>query len=133
MENSYDGTNVIKLSNKDFDDKILINKKFKNKNGLIKFYAPWCSFCKNMKSDIIFLSNGLREEDFCVGVVNTDNDNELSNKFNISGIPALFLVDSKGKLTALKLKENTIENILENICNFTKKCCKKEDNNIVCN
>ena len=132
MKNIYDKTTIIELTTKDFKDEVLISKKFKNKHGLIKFYAPWCPHCKDMKSDLLFLSNGLINHDFVIGVVNTDENKDLSAKFNISSIPKLFLVDSKGKLESLNLIDNSIENILENICKFTKKCCIKDNNKIVC-
>uniref|UniRef100_A0A6C0IX98 Thioredoxin domain-containing protein n=1 Tax=viral metagenome TaxID=1070528 RepID=A0A6C0IX98_9ZZZZ len=132
MKNIYSKTNIIELSDKDFNNKLLVSDKFKNKNGLIKFYAPWCPHCKDMKSDLIFLSNNLSKYGFIIGVINTDHNKDLVDKFNISGIPKLFLVDTKGNLKSLDTEDNSIENLLKNICKFTKRCCKKQNNKIIC-
>lgn len=122
----YSNTNIVKLTNKDFKDKLLISNNFKNKNGLIKFYAPWCPHCKDLVSDLIFLSNGLINHGFMIGVVNTDYNKDLVKKFNISGIPKLFLVNTKGELDSLDLEDNNLENLLKNICKFTKRSYKNQ-------
>lgn len=86
----YHNSDVIELTEKDFDNKTLIKNDLKNKNGIIKFYAPWCGYCKNMVEDLKFLAKGLKNKDFFIAAVNTEDSNELSSRFNIIGIPTLY-------------------------------------------
>ena len=131
--NEYDNSDVIELTKKDFNNKTLINTKLKNKNGIIKFYAPWCGYCKNMVKDLKFLATGLKNKDFFIAAVNTEANNELSTKFNITGIPTLYMYNQDGNLSLYNGNKD-IESLLESICEFTSKklCCKKDSNNISC-
>lgn len=129
----YHNSDVIELTEKDFNNKSLIHKNLKNKNGIIKFYAPWCGYCKNMVEDLKFLATGLKNNDFFIAAVNTEDNNELSSRFNITGIPTLYMYNQNGTLTLYNGNKD-IESLLESICEFTSKklCCKKDSNNISC-
>lgn len=144
-ENKYfESENVIELEGKDFkikDEKVhIINKLFKNKYGLVKFYAPWCGHCSRMVTDINFLANGLSSHNFKVAAVNVTNptNKEVGQFLGISGIPALFNINSDGEIVKLSeefANDRSIEGLLNNICNFTNKdtCCKRDDEgNINC-
>jgi len=129
----YHNSDVIELREKDFNNKTLINNNLKNKNGIIKFYAPWCGYCKNMVEDLKFLATGLKNNDFFIAAIDTDENKELSNRFNISGIPTLYMYNQNGNLTLYNGNKD-IESLLESICEFTSKklCCKKKNNDVSC-
>ena len=44
-----DNSNVVELCGDDFQDKIVLNKNYKNKYGLIKAYAPLVDSVKDLK------------------------------------------------------------------------------------
>jgi len=123
---------VVELQGSDFNDMTLVHKDFKNKNALIKFYAPWCPHCTDMVADLNFLAKGLSSHGFKIGAVNlTNNSNkEISQKCNVSGIPSLFMANPKGELNKLEISDRSVESLLNEICKFTNSgiCCKKDNN-----
>ena len=94
----YNGTPVIELSANDFNGKTIINSKFKNKYGLLKVYAPWCGYCKQMEDLLIEIASKLKQHGFVVGALNADNqaNNQVGQALNIQGFPTLFLVNKNG-------------------------------------
>jgi thiol-disulfide isomerase/thioredoxin len=100
MENIYDIDSPVKeLIFNDFDfsnNKISIkNKKLKNKNSFLIFYAPWCSHCvesKEMWEDIACMF----EDIIYIYAINCynyfDNNQELVEPFNISYYPTIKFV-----------------------------------------
>ena len=105
-----------------------------NKNGIIKFYAPWCPHCTNMVDDLKFLAHHLHDHGFFVASVDVtqEHSKEAAQNFQVSGIPALYKYDGSN-ITKLETNDRSIEGLLDSICKFTKKCCKKTDNGIECN
>ena len=143
MEHNYynDNTNkVIELSTKDFKNKKVIHKNFKNKYGLIKAYAHWCGYCKLIKEDIKFLSNGLEKNGFQIGAINCAYQKDLSKELEVAGYPSLYMVNPDGSLVEAKPESRSVEDILKYICQYTNrhsenklgKCCKKIGDNIIC-
>lgn len=67
---------------------------------LLDFWAAWCGPCKMLSP----LVDKYSEEDGSVkvGKVNVDEESELASAFNITSIPALFVVKD-GKITASKV------------------------------
>ena len=120
VDSKYTNSDVIELTSKDFNGKILINDRFKNKNGIIKFYAPWCPHCVEMTNPLKFLAKELKKYDFLIGVVNTDTNLQLAQTFNISGIPTLYTINTDGKINLYKGNKD-IESLLKHICEFTTK------------
>lgn len=100
----YTNTSVIELKYNDFIHRkiqLLNHNDFKNKIGLIVFYAPWCIHCKNMKNDWIELSN-LFKHKFILGAVNIEdiknNNDKLSMMYNINQYPTIKYVTKTGRL-----------------------------------
>ena len=120
VDSKYTNSDVIELTSKDFNGKILINDRFKNKNGIIKFYAPWCPHCVEMTKPLKFLAKELKKYSFLIGVINTDTNLQLAKTFNISGIPTLYTINTDGKINLYEGNKD-IESLLKHICEFTTK------------
>ncbi len=56
---------------------------------ILDFWATWCGPCRMLGPVLEQLSE---EENIRVGKINVDEEEELAEQFNISSIPALFLV-----------------------------------------
>jgi thioredoxin 1 len=74
--------------------KIINNKNFKTvvKKGLVlvDFWAPWCAPCKMIAPTL----NEIAEEEsekITIAKVNVDENNPISQKYNIRNIPTLIL------------------------------------------
>ncbi len=103
--NFYDVNGIIELKYKDFNIKnkkvYVKNKKFKENKSIIIFYAPWCSHCKEIRSQLEELSlTNLNK--FQIGTVNTsDQKNKnylLSHALGIKYIPETFVVKKDNQL-----------------------------------
>ena len=75
---------LIKLTKDNFENEI------KNYEGvaLIDFYADWCGPCKMIAPAVEEIAN--EHPEFVVGKINVDEAPDLSMKFKIVSIPALF-------------------------------------------
>lgn len=69
---------------------------FRGKNGLVLFYAPWCTHCRNFADDykqLATVTKGL----FPVGAINCQDEdrgnNLLADYFNITGYPSIKIWD----------------------------------------
>lgn len=105
MENLYDKfSGVIELTSKDFkfenDKVIVINKQFKDKCGLIKFYAPWCGHCKNMVETWSNLAIQFGHS-FVIGAVNCEKKEnyKIRSKLQIKYYPTIMRVKKDGSLS----------------------------------
>ena len=58
---------------------------------LIDFYADWCGPCQMMKP--ILEDFEVRHPEVKVTKVNVDNEEELAERYNVSGIPCLVLLN----------------------------------------
>ena len=143
FQNKYSDTiYVTELNGSDFKingpiDVKVTKPSFQNKFGLIKFYAPWCGFCKNMVEDLKFLGKGLKNHNFMIGAVNLDNPTNkgVADAMGVRGIPVIFNMNSNGELKKMDKETREVSGLLSNICEFTNNstCCIRDQNgNIKC-
>ena len=64
------------------------------KNCIIKFSAEWCQPCKFMTPILEKISN---EQDISIFEVDTDEEFELAQLFNIRSIPTVYFVPVNGE------------------------------------
>ena len=76
---------IVKVTKENFDEVV------KGQKVLLDFWASWCGPCRMLAPVLEQLS---KEENILVGKVNVDEEEELSAAFNISSIPAIFLVEN---------------------------------------
>lgn len=62
-----------------------------NETSLVFFEAPWCGACKMLHPIINELADENRESQITIAVVNTDNERELSQRFEIRSLPTLIV------------------------------------------
>jgi len=114
MDDFYKKSSVITLIKTDFDNKKVVNKDFKNKNGLIVFYAPWCSHCQAMIDMWKNIATTFKYR-FIIGAVNVedvDHDNgKLLKTFNIGKYPTIKYVTKTGnvvKYTGVRTEDDLL-------------------------
>tara|TARA_B100000795_G_C22695510_1_gene397402 strand:- start:319 stop:759 length:441 start_codon:yes stop_codon:yes gene_type:complete len=129
--NKYeDASGVFELTQKDFKGDRINNEELRGKFGLLKVYAPWCRYCNDIVPPLTFLAKGLAKENFFIAAVNItnekDNNHILKDTLNVPSFPTLFFVRTDGSLEKYESDDRSIETLLQKICSFTKKCCRKE-------
>lgn len=97
---------VVKINKNNFEEIVLA----KDKTILIDFFADWCAPCKMLAPFV----EEIAEENpaIVVGKVNVDEEPELAMQFNISSIPALFVIKD-GKIKDSKIGFAPKEVLLE--------------------
>ncbi len=75
---------VVKLTESNF------NNGIKKGLVLVDFYADWCRPCKMMQPVLESVATGHADK-ITIAKLNTDQNKMLSQKYQISGIPALIL------------------------------------------
>ncbi len=82
---------------KDEDDKrpVITSANFSEqvekskKPVLVDFWAPWCGPCRAIDPSLKAISNENKE--VTIAKLNVDDNKELSQKFNITGIPCMIM------------------------------------------
>ncbi len=78
---------VLKLTDENFETEVLNSEK----TCLVDFYADWCGPCK-MMSPIIDEIAGELGDTIKVGKVNSDENMELTQKYQIMSIPTIMVI-----------------------------------------
>ena len=100
---------VKEVTDKNFEEEVLKS----DKTVLLDFYADWCGPCK-MMSPIIDQIAEETEDVVKVGKVNTDENMELSEKYEIMSIPTIMVIKNGEivkKFIGLTSKEEIMEAI----------------------
>ena len=94
---------IVKLNKDNFEEVVLKSEK----QVLIDFYADWCAPCMMLAPFVEEIAE--ENPDIVVGKVNVDESPELAMQFNVSSIPALFVVkDGKIKDSAIGFKPKEV-------------------------
>ena len=98
---------VIKISEKEFDEKISVNKKV-----IIDCYADWCGPCRMVSPIIDELASELVDCEFYK--LNVDTAHKITNRYGIMSIPTILIFDNnelKKQLIGFKSREELLNEI----------------------
>ncbi len=76
-----------------------------DKPVFLHFTAPWCKWCKKMKKETYTDPKVIRfmAENYVAVMIDTEKLPSLSRKYNVSSLPTLWFLDSRGKaLTSIE-------------------------------
>jgi len=79
------------ITNQNYND---VLEQSVNMPVLIDFWASWCGPCR-MLAPVLEQLMKETEGKAIIGKVNVDEENELSDKFNVSSIPTLVVIKDK--------------------------------------
>ncbi|MDE7263831.1 MAG: thioredoxin [Anaeroplasmataceae bacterium] len=83
MNKGEDNMSVIHITKENF------NEAIKEGTIVLDFWANWCGPCRMLSPVLEQLAE---QENLVVGKINVDEEEELSAQFQISSIPALYLI-----------------------------------------
>lgn len=100
---------VISLTRDNYDSEVLNS----DRPVLIDFWASWCHPCMMLSPVVDEIAEDMADK-LKVVKVNVDEQPELANRFNVSSIPTLVLMEKGQKKTALtgyRPKESLIKGL----------------------
>ena len=80
-----------------------------NKVVLVDFYATWCGPCRMLGPVLEELDGKM---DICIAKIDCDEEEYLAESFNVSSIPALFVIKD-GKITNKALGYQNINQLVK--------------------
>lgn len=100
---------VLKLTDENFENEVLNSDKV----CLVDFYADWCGPCKMMSPIIEEIADGLGDK-VKVGKVNSDENMELAEKYQIMSIPTIMIIKN-GQIVKTFVGVTAKEEIINNL------------------
>ena len=98
-----------KLDEKNFESEVLNSDKV----CLVDFYADWCGPCKMMSPIIEEIADELGDK-VKVGKVNSDENMELAEKYQIMSIPTIMIIKN-GQVVKTFVGVTSKEEIINNL------------------
>ncbi|TDG37178.1 AhpC/TSA family protein [Pedobacter changchengzhani] len=136
------GTMAMNFTQNDVNDKPVSLSDYKGKYVLLDFWASWCGPCRQENPNVVAAYNKYKDKGFTVLGVSLDRpgkkdawlkaiaddklawthvsdlkfwNNEVAKMYGIRSIPANFLIDPSGKIIAKGLREEALQNKLEEL------------------
>ena len=114
--------NIFKFSSNDSFDKEVIEAS-KKSPVMVDFFATWCGPCKKLSPH---LEEASTKHGFKLVEIDVDQNNDLSNEYNVNSIPHILLFHKGNKVMEFKgydlsSLENMISYITKNINKFDGK------------
>ena len=100
---------VLKLTDDNFENEVLNSDKV----CLVDFYADWCGPCKMMSPIIEEIADELGDK-VKVGKVNSDENMELAEKYQIMSIPTIMIIKN-GQVVKTFVGVTAKEEIINNL------------------
>lgn len=100
---------VLKLTDDNFENEVLNSDKV----CLVDFYADWCGPCKMMSPIIEEIADELGDK-VKVGKVNSDENMELTEKYQIMSIPTIMIIKN-GQVVKTFVGVTNKEEIINNL------------------